>query len=120
MTANPSQPSNSPAQPTDKVPEMEMWAFRKLMRDAFSIVSDPSEQNANLIRFISAPYNQFVENCRAISIYGHARGSRVCPKNIISVLNKFEISVSTFIEALENKPLSPPKPPAPADPRTVN
>src|SRR6266446_1277617 len=86
MTENPRPKSSSQPQSADQVPEMDLGAFRKLMRNAFAIASEPSDANPKLTRFIAPPYNPFVS--RATSVEGHAGGTKISPHNILAVLAK--------------------------------
>jgi hypothetical protein len=99
---------------------MDMWAFRKVMRDAFSIVSEPSEENPKLIRLMGPPYNPFDPNCRATSVTGHAGGTRLCPQHILAVLKKFDITPTQFLDALEGQEPAPPSSPSSTKPNTIN
>lgn len=111
MTENPRPESNSQPQSADQVPipEMDLGAFRKLMRNAFDIASEPSEANPKLTRFIAPPYNPFIS--KATSVEGHAGGTRISPKNILFVLEKFGIEPKDFLAALrDGEQTAPPSP----------
>src|SRR6266404_4694893 len=112
MTENPRPASNSQPQPADQIPEMDLGAFRKLMRNAFAIASEPSDANPKLTRFIAPPYNPFVS--RATSVEGHAGGTKISPHNILAVLAKFDIPVKNFLDALQGgEETAPPSPEIP-------
>ena len=99
MTENQQPNSNSQPQSAEQVPEMDLWAFRKLMRNAFGIASEPSDSNPKLTRFIASPYNPYIS--KATSVEGHQGGTKISPHNILAVLAKFDIQVRDFLEALK-------------------
>src|SRR6266478_1527581 len=112
MTENPRPASNSQPQPADQIPEMDLGAFRKLLRNAFSIASEPSDANPKLTRFIAPPYNPFIS--KATSAEGHAGGTKISPHNILSVLKKFGIEPKDFLAALrDGEETAPPSPQPP-------
>lgn len=112
MTENQRPKSNSQQQSADQVPEMDLGTFRKLMRNAFAIASEPSDANPKLTRFIAPPYNPFIS--RATSVAGHSNGTRISPFNILAVLAKFEIPVGNFLEAQQSgEETAPPSPEIP-------
>jgi hypothetical protein len=98
MTENRQPDLNSQPQSVEQVPEMDLAAFRKLMRNAFGIASEPSDANPKLTRFIESPYNPHVS--AAVSVEGHAGGTKISPHNILAVLTKFKIELKNFLEAL--------------------
>jgi len=109
MTENVRPASNSQAQCADQVPEMDLGAFRKLMRNAFAIASEPSEANPKLTRFIAPPYNPFVS--KATSVEGHNGGTKISPRHILTLLKKFAIEPKDFLAALrDGEETAPPSP----------
>ena len=111
MTVSPRPKLNSQPQSIDQVSEMDFGEFRKVLRNSFSIASAQSDANPKLTRFIGAPFNQFVETCRATSVAPHDGGTKISPHNILAVLTKFDIPVKDFLEALYNKGESAPPTP---------
>ena len=88
------------------IPEIETEALIKVMR-AFNVRHLPGEK-AYSIRFVGSPFNSFVEDCRSILVYTHSRGSSyLSPLNVKSILNKFEIQESDFLEELNKLNQSP-------------
>jgi hypothetical protein len=112
MSDNPLPASQSLQQPHKQIPEMELSDFIKLMKSHFGIGCEPSDREY-LVRFVSKPYTEEAESCRALSVATHNKGTRLSPHNIKQVLAKFEISETQFMEAhdlLMNKRVTPIRP----------
>lgn len=86
--------------PSDKVAEISLEEFTKVMKASFSIYSDPVPGKPYFVRYTGAPYDPSNEDCRSIQVPTHAKGAMLCPLVIFSVLDKFEIPVEDYLEAI--------------------
>jgi hypothetical protein len=98
MTQTP-LPKSSLLGPHDPIPEMGLPEFVRLMRAAFDIASERTQERPYFIRLIGPPYNSFVEGCKSIGVMAHDRGTKISPHNIKQVLFKFDITENQFREA---------------------
>jgi hypothetical protein len=92
--------SNLLWQPSDKVTEISLEEFTKVMKANFSIYSEPVPGRPNTVRYTGPPYDPSNEDCRSLQVPAHARGTMLCPLVIFSVLDKFEIPVEDYLEAV--------------------
>lgn len=91
--------SNSPQQHDERVEEIELAEFVKLMRIHFNIFSEQVAVRTNVIRLTGSPYEPSNPDCRSMQVTAHARGTRLSPLLIFAVLRKFDISVAEYQEA---------------------
>lgn len=92
--------SNSLWQPSDKVVEISLEEFTNVMKSSFTIYSEPVPGKPYSVRYTGPPYNPSHEDCRSLQVPAHAKGSMLCPLVIFSVLDKFEIPVEDYLEAV--------------------
>ena len=102
--------SKLPLQPSDAVKESSVADFCRIMKLHFFVMNDPVPGKPYAVRFTGPPYDATNEECRSIQVPAHAKGTMLCPLAIFAVLDKFEITVDRYVEALSSK-LIPMKPP---------
>ena len=104
--------SNSLLQPSDAVKEISVEEFTRIMKTQFAIFSEPVPGKPYFVRYTGPPYDQTNEDCRSMQVPAHAKGTKFCPLVIFSVLDKFEITLAAYLEALAGQgKLVPIKPP---------
>jgi hypothetical protein len=92
--------SNLPMQPNDAIKEISVEEFTRIMKTQFAIYSEPVPGKPYFVRYTGPPYDQSNEDCRSMQVPAHARGTKFCPLVIFSVLDKFEITLAAYLEAL--------------------
>src|SRR5216117_4000001 len=85
--------------PDDRIPEMGLAEVRQLMRNHFAVRTEPLEEKPYWFRFVGAPYNTFLPDCRSLRIMAHNRGTAVSPLCIKRLIEHFEIPEDEFREA---------------------
>jgi hypothetical protein len=90
----------SGSQPPRVIPEMEIGAFVKLMKDSFNILSEPVENRPNQVRLVAHPYRTDDPACRYKQVPTHNGGKQVSPLVIKAVLEKFGITEEKFLDEL--------------------
>jgi hypothetical protein len=106
--------SNSLWPPSDKVAEISLEEFTKVMKASFSIYSEPVPGKPYSVRYTGTPYDPSNEDCRSIQIPSHAKGTMLCPLVIFSVLDKFEIPIEDYLEAMAGQGKIVRMPPVPS------
>lgn len=92
--------SSSQQQLDERVDEIELAEFVKLLKDNFAIFSEPARNRPSVVRLIGSPYNATNPECLSMQITAHARGTRVSPLVIYAVLRKFDIGTAAYNEAV--------------------
>jgi hypothetical protein len=70
------------------------------MKLNFAIFSEPVPGKPYSVRYTGPPYVQSDENCRSLQVPAHAKGTIFCPLVVFSVLDKFEIPIPEYMEAV--------------------
>lgn len=84
--------------PLELVSEMDMGDFRRLMKERFAVLSDSTSGKGYLVRFTGQPYEVHSALTKSLTIPAHNRGTLVSPLCIGRVLEKFKISIKTFVD----------------------
>ena len=69
----------------------------------FGILNEAVPGKRYAVRYTGPPFDPSNEECRSLQVFPHARGTMLCPLNVIAVLDKFEIPQSAYIEAIEGQ-----------------
>lgn len=85
--------------PSNNVAEISLEEFTRAMK-TFHIVSEPVPNRPYAVRYTGSPYNPASEDCRSLQVTAHAKGTKLSPLVIFSVLEKFAIPVEDYLEAL--------------------
>ncbi len=85
--------------PNDQVTEVSLEDFTRAMK-TFLIYSEPVPGRPYAVRYTGPPYNPSVEECRSLQVTAHAKGTKVSPLVVFSVLEKFSVPVEEYLEAL--------------------
>jgi hypothetical protein len=95
--------SNLLKQPNDAVKEISVEDFTRIMKTQFAIYSEPVPGKPYFVRYTGPPYDQRNEDCRSMQVPTHAKGTKFCPLVIFSVLDKFEIPLASYLEAVSGQ-----------------
>jgi hypothetical protein len=88
------------SQPSEAVAEISIQDFSRLLRSSFDIASEVVPNKPYAVRYTGPPYIQSNEDCKSILVYAHAKGTRISPLCIFAVLEKFQIPVPAYLDAV--------------------
>ena len=84
--------------PLPKIPELELSVAVRLLKDRYSVFIEPVEGKPYYVRF--RQLRSVGEPKRTIQGMTHNKGTMLNPRFILQILERFEISIPDFLEAL--------------------
>lgn len=87
-------------QHNDGIKEILVGTFSTIMKEHFGIVSEMVPAKPTAIRYTGAPYDHSNEDCKSLQVFPHSKGTILCPLVVFSILQKFEIPESEYLEAI--------------------
>lgn len=84
----------------DSVAEVVVEDFSRVLRSHFGIVNEPVTGKPYAVRYTGQPFIHTNQDCKSIQVFAHAKGTRLSPLCVSSVLSKFDIPVLGYKEAI--------------------